>query len=117
MMLLFSMILPVNASPIVEEKKDIDESPIKIVRNGYIETTIPGDYQPEEPHTVYGFGLFCHYGKTCKTTVYSEEGGDILWSTEGRHSMFYIFFNGFSQKTEDEYIMYGTAFLIVGISL
>lgn len=102
---------------IVEEKKQSADSPLKFVKNGYIETIIPGDYEPEEPMQVYGFGLFCHYGKTCQTTIYSEEGGEILWSAEGRHSMIYLHFNGFSKKTEDTYTMYGNAFLILGISI
>lgn len=115
-MLLLSIIIPVSGETVEQEKREGKESSFKFIRRGYIETIITGDFIPTGEDSVFGFGMFCHYGENSKTMVYSEEGGDILWYVEGKHRMIYGFFTGIGVKTEDNYMMCGNSFFIIGIA-
>ncbi|MCK4348408.1 MAG: hypothetical protein KAW47_07310 [Thermoplasmatales archaeon] len=81
----------------------------KLFLRCYIESTTPGSYEDPGRYPNFGIGLYCLYGGNSKTTVYNEKNGEIIWEHEGLHQIWFTFFNGYTEKTEDMSTMSGNA--------
>ena len=109
-LLLIAMTMPAVGEMAVQSA--VNEKPLKIFFTCYIETTVFGEFDPTDPHREFGVGLFYPYGENAETTIYAEQGGDILWHHQGKHRLWITIFIGYEAFTEDAATMYGKAFLV-----
>ena len=117
LLLSIAISIPVSGEPKAQNNVGMKETFFKILQRCYIESTVFDEFEPTQAQSEFGFVLFYHYGENSETTIYSEEGGDILWHQNGRHSLFVVCFSGYSEKTKGASTTYGTGFFVIAVTL
>jgi Zn/Cd-binding protein ZinT len=101
----------VTARPIIKNNENGD-FPFGFYFKCYVETTVCGDFENIGTHPEFGFVALFRNGANTKTTIYSKEGGEILWHQEGCHRLWLGVFVGNCNITNEKSTMYGYAFFI-----
>jgi len=101
----------VTAKPI-EKNNENNNFPFGFYFNCFVETTVYGDFENIGTHPEFGFIVIFRNGANTETTIYSEDGGDILWHQEGCHRLWVGVFVGNCEITKEKSTMYGNAFFV-----
>jgi hypothetical protein len=107
LMLIFLLLNPINAKTINKYEKLSD---FERFLNCYIEIEMVGEFESIGTHPEFGLGLMMLYDDNTKTTIYTEENGEILWQYQGVHWIKITLFIGHEEIKRDAQTLYGRAF-------